>query len=421
MANLLKDIQYAGFDTRPPMLDRTDFASWKQRIRLHCRGKENGVNILKSTNEGPFWMGKLKETLTEGTEGALYLGTERPRVYFDLTSEEKDRYNADIRATNILLQGLPKDIYSLINHYTNAKDIWENVKMLLEGLKLTKEDRKSQLFVTTVKLNRGLRDSNYDQLYAYLKQHEALTAQTMFLANLSFADLVSDEVGPSYDVDILSEGIQKALTTEIKEMKAIFDELEAEVNQNVVNKKSNEIEQKNLLIANDTLIANCLSKEVFYIATNSELNVPRFSEMHDAQTVVQAHRLELETELSKLKGCSKHMTGDNSRLKNFMKNFTGTVRFRNDHFGAIIGYGDYVICNSVISKHSCYVGDTDGVELIKGSRGSNLYTISVEDMIKSSPICLFSKASKIKSWLWHHRLNHLNFGTINDLERKDLV
>ncbi|GKC39892.1 retrovirus-related pol polyprotein from transposon TNT 1-94 [Tanacetum coccineum] len=72
-------------------------------------------------------------------------------------------------------------------------------------------------------------------------------------------------------------------------------------------------------------------------------------------------------------------------------------------------------------KHSCYVRDTDGVELIKGSCGSNLYTISVEDMMKSSPICLLSKASKNKSWLWHRRLNHLNFGTINDLARKDLV
>nr|GEV45418.1 hypothetical protein [Tanacetum cinerariifolium] len=71
-------------------------------------------------------------------------------------------------------------------------------------------------------------------------------------------------------------------------------------------------------------------------------------------------------------------------------------------------------------KHSCYVRDTYGVELIKGSCGSNLYTISVEDMMKSSPICLLSKASNTKSWLWHHCLNHLNFGTINDLKRKDL-
>ncbi|GJV24765.1 integrase, catalytic region, zinc finger, CCHC-type containing protein [Tanacetum coccineum] len=126
-----------------------------------------------------------------------------------------------------------------------------------------------------------------------------------------------------------------------------------------------------------------------------------------------------------------------------------TVRFENDHFGAIMGYGDYVIGDSVISrvyyveglghnlfsvrqfcdldlkvafrKHSCYVKDVNGVELIKGNRGTNLYTISVEDMMKSSPICLLSKASKNKSWLWHRRLNHLNFGTINDLAREDLI
>nr|GEY84449.1 retrovirus-related Pol polyprotein from transposon TNT 1-94 [Tanacetum cinerariifolium] len=133
----------------------------------------------------------------------------------------------------------------------------------------------------------------------------------------------------------------------------------------------------------------------------------------------------------------------------FHENFIGTVRFGNDHFGAIMGYEDYVVGKSVISrvyyveglghnlfsvgqfcdsnlevtfkKHPCYVRDTDGVDLIKGSRGSNLYTISVEDMMKSSPICLLSKASKNKSWLWHRHLNHLNFGTINDLVRKYLV
>ncbi|GJZ39700.1 hypothetical protein Tco_0586263 [Tanacetum coccineum] len=72
-------------------------------------------------------------------------------------------------------------------------------------------------------------------------------------------------------------------------------------------------------------------------------------------------------------------------------------------------------------KHSWYVRTEDGVELLKGSRGSNTYTISVKDMMKSSPICLLSKASENKSWLWHRQLNHLNFGTINDLARKDLA
>nr|GFA28848.1 integrase, catalytic region, zinc finger, CCHC-type, peptidase aspartic, catalytic [Tanacetum cinerariifolium] len=139
----------------------------------------------------------------------------------------------------------------------------------------------------------------------------------------------------------------------------------------------------------------------------------------------------------------KTYDGDRSQLMNFVKKFIGTIRFGNDHFGAIMGYEDHAIGDSVISrvyyleglghnlfsvrkfcdsglevafrKYSCYVRDTNGVELIKGSRGSNLHSILVEDIMKSSPICLLSKASKNKSWLWHRRLNHLNFGTINDL------
>ncbi|GJR99992.1 retrovirus-related pol polyprotein from transposon TNT 1-94 [Tanacetum coccineum] len=147
-------------------------------------------------------------------------------------------------------------------------------------------------------------------------------------------------------------------------------------------------------------------------------------------------------------GCSKHMTGNRSKLMNFVEKFIGSVRFGNDHLGAIMGYGDYVMGDSVISrvyyverlghnlfsvgqfcdsdlevafkKHTCFVRDIKGTNILKGSRGTNLYTISIDEMIKSSPICLLSKASKSKSWLWHRRLNHLNFGTINDLAQKDL-
>nr|GFD51990.1 retrovirus-related Pol polyprotein from transposon TNT 1-94 [Tanacetum cinerariifolium] len=77
------------------MLDRTDFASWHQRIRLYCHGKENEVNILKSIDEGPFQMGTVREPLAEGTEVARHLGPERPQAYYDLFLQEKDRYNAD--------------------------------------------------------------------------------------------------------------------------------------------------------------------------------------------------------------------------------------------------------------------------------------------------------------------------------------
>nr|GEW22274.1 retrovirus-related Pol polyprotein from transposon TNT 1-94 [Tanacetum cinerariifolium] len=148
-------------------------------------------------------------------------------------------------------------------------------------------------------------------------------------------------------------------------------------------------------------------------------------------------------------GCSKHMTRDRSQLINFVHKFLGTVKFGNDHVAKIMGYDDYKIGNVTISRvyfveglgrnlfsvglfcdsdlevafrqHTYFIRNLDGIELLTGSRGNNLYTLSLQDMMASSLICLLSKASKTKSWLWHRRLSHLNFGAINHLARQGLV
>ncbi|GKA19104.1 retrovirus-related pol polyprotein from transposon TNT 1-94 [Tanacetum coccineum] len=72
-------------------------------------------------------------------------------------------------------------------------------------------------------------------------------------------------------------------------------------------------------------------------------------------------------------------------------------------------------------KNTFFIRNLAGVDLLLGSRDTNLYTISLEDMLKTSPICLLSKASKTKSWLWHRRLSHLNFGTLNKLAKDGLA
>ncbi|GJW17218.1 retrovirus-related pol polyprotein from transposon TNT 1-94 [Tanacetum coccineum] len=72
-------------------------------------------------------------------------------------------------------------------------------------------------------------------------------------------------------------------------------------------------------------------------------------------------------------------------------------------------------------KNTCFIRNLEGVDLLSGSKDTNLYTISLDDMLKTSPICLLSKASKTKSWLWHRRLSHLNFGTLNKLAKDGLA
>nr|GFA18136.1 retrovirus-related Pol polyprotein from transposon TNT 1-94 [Tanacetum cinerariifolium] len=129
--------------------------------------------------------------------------------------------------------------------------------------------------------------------------------------------------------------------------------------------------------------------------------------------------------------------------------FMGTVRFENDHVAAIMGFGDLQWENILITRvyfvealghnlfsvgqfcdsdlevafrrNACFVRNLEGVDLLKGNHSTNLYTVNLHDMAFASPICLMARASSTKSWLWHQRLSHLNFATINDLAKNDLV
>ncbi|GJW07564.1 hypothetical protein Tco_1569987 [Tanacetum coccineum] len=236
------------------MLDMTNFESWQQQSRLYCKGKDHGEYILQSIDEGPFKMGKCRDEIASGPD-VPYLGPERDRVFTYLSQPEKDRLKADVRATNILLQGLPRDIYQLINHNTDAKDIWDNVKMLLEGSELTKDDRESSLhitmtmpkillkskfinymlpewgrFVTAIKLNKGLKESNHDQLYAFLKQHEyspssSVPPQPSYIPPVTyqprFADNTPLNTGPSR-VDELLDSLSKQVALLAQQYKTQF-------------------------------------------------------------------------------------------------------------------------------------------------------------------------------------------------------
>nr|GEU69513.1 hypothetical protein [Tanacetum cinerariifolium] len=149
-------------------------------------------------------------------------------------------------------------------------------------------------------------------------------------------------------------------------------------------------------------------------------------------------------------GCSKHMTGNLKLLINFIWKFLGTVLFGNDHVAVILGFGDLQWGNILITwvyfveglghnlflvgqfcdsdlkvafrRNACFVRNLEGVDLLSGNRTINLYTINLYEMASASLICLMARASSTKSWLWHQRLSHLNFDTINDLQndREDI-
>nr|GEV96032.1 hypothetical protein [Tanacetum cinerariifolium] len=124
------------------MFDRTDYDSWSQRIRLYYRGKENGIYILRSIDHGPFELRTTRDTLGTTSEGGVLLRPERPHTYDDFTDNEKKRFDADLKS----------------KFMNNMSPEWDR-------------------FMTAVKLNKGLKETNHEQLYAYLKQQEKHAAQ----------------------------------------------------------------------------------------------------------------------------------------------------------------------------------------------------------------------------------------------------
>ncbi|GJZ65380.1 integrase, catalytic region, zinc finger, CCHC-type containing protein [Tanacetum coccineum] len=147
-------------------------------------------------------------------------------------------------------------------------------------------------------------------------------------------------------------------------------------------------------------------------------------------------------------GCTKHMTGNLKLLCNFVEKYLGMIWFGNDQFAPIIGYGDLVQGNIMIKrvfveglnhnlfsvgqfcdadmevafrKSTCYIKDLQGNDLLTGTRGFDLYIIALQESSSPTPICFLAKASPNQAWLWHRRLSHLNFNTINLLSKNNIV
>ncbi|GJV66233.1 hypothetical protein Tco_1477061 [Tanacetum coccineum] len=165
MTTLVEHMIVADAENRPPMLDKSMYNSWHSRMWLYIKGKKNGRMMLESIENGPLVYPTIEE------------------------------------------DGLPPDVYSLVNHYKAVKYIWDKVKLLMQGTKLSYQERECKLYnnefdkftsvngeslyeyylhfaqlindmhtigmtMQQVQLAKNMYNTNYDQLYAYLSQHE---------------------------------------------------------------------------------------------------------------------------------------------------------------------------------------------------------------------------------------------------------
>nr|GEZ66083.1 hypothetical protein [Tanacetum cinerariifolium] len=108
-------------DNHPPMLEKELYDSWKSRMELYMMNRQHGRMILESVEHGPL----IWQTIEEN-------GVTRPRKYNELSLAEALQADCDVKETNIILQGLPNDIYALVSHHKVATDLWERIQLLIK-------------------------------------------------------------------------------------------------------------------------------------------------------------------------------------------------------------------------------------------------------------------------------------------------
>nr|GFA80216.1 hypothetical protein [Tanacetum cinerariifolium] len=122
MTSLADKAILSGADNRPPMLEKDMYDSWKSRMELYMLNRQHGRMILESVENGPLLWPTVEENRVTS-----------PKKYFELSSTEAIQADYDVKATNIILQGLSPEVYALVSTHKVAKELWERIQMLMQG------------------------------------------------------------------------------------------------------------------------------------------------------------------------------------------------------------------------------------------------------------------------------------------------
>ncbi|GJV72383.1 hypothetical protein Tco_1492378 [Tanacetum coccineum] len=116
-----------GADNRPLMLEKDMYDSWKSRMDVYMMNRQHGRMILEFVENCPLIWPTIEENVVT-----------RPRKYSELTHADAIQADCDVKATNIILQGLPPEVYALVRNHRITKELWERIQLLMQGTSLTK-------------------------------------------------------------------------------------------------------------------------------------------------------------------------------------------------------------------------------------------------------------------------------------------
>nr|GEV16001.1 integrase, catalytic region, zinc finger, CCHC-type, peptidase aspartic, catalytic [Tanacetum cinerariifolium] len=479
-----QDIYAAGSESPPPMLNKENYVPWSSRLLRYAKSRPNGKLIHNSIINGPYVRRMIPEPGDTNQE-VLVNETFHVQTDDELTEKELKKIEADDQAIRTILLGLPEDIYAAVDSCETAQEIWLRVKQMMKGSDIEIQEKKANNLkflnnlqpewsrhVTIVYQTRDLHTVDYTQLYDFLKYNQKevdeLKAQRlakiqdpltlMANSNNPYVFVAPHQDQPSFNQNYMQQPMPnpediKDLTTTMNMALALMAKAfkinystPTNNNQRILsNPRNRQIAQPCMNMGQDRQMQmvrgvshfarNCMVRPMRRDATYLQTQL-LIAQKEEARVQLQAEEFDLMAAaadlddieevnancilMANLQQASTSVTQTDKApvydLDGSAEKFMGTVRFGNDHLAAILGFSDLQWGNILITR----------VYFVKGL-GHNLFSVgqfcysNLEEMAFASLICLMARVSSTKSWLWHQHLSHLNFDTINDLAKNDLI
>ncbi|GJS24703.1 retrovirus-related pol polyprotein from transposon TNT 1-94 [Tanacetum coccineum] len=422
---------------RPPMLAPGNYVQWKSRIKRYIDTKPNN-ELIHYCLQNPPYKFKWTEKTVLVSEGSSKTTTEGYiENYKNASQDIRDQLNAEAESVQIILTGIDNDIYSTVDACPNPCEMWKAVERLKQGESINVQDLETNFYWEfrkfTSRDGESL-ESYYSRFYKMMNElvknqcdvtnHQVnvqfllqLQPQWQRVVNVAGAgkNVVLHGVAKIWDSSgITARNNMYKEWTEPKRVNAIslshkekecYCLKQEEARSLIVESKADWKDD-----TDDESDDQELEVHYMYMAQIQEVTPDPVDNSGPIFDIEPLHKLVDIIIFIVDFGCSKHMTGNLNLLTNFVEKFLGTVKFGNDQIASILGYG-YLVQGTITIKR--------GNDLLTGSRGTYLYSITLKDSPTPNLICLMAKATSSQAWLWHRRLSHLNFDiAINLLSKK---
>nr|GEV76157.1 integrase, catalytic region, zinc finger, CCHC-type, peptidase aspartic, catalytic [Tanacetum cinerariifolium] len=391
-------IMEAGSKDRPPMLAPGNYVKWKSRIKRYIDTKPNH-ELIHYCLKNPLYELGWKDKEVPTSEGSLVTRTERVNeTYKNVSQDIRDQLNAKAEAVQIILTGIDNDIYSTVDACPNACEMWKAIERLKQGESINVQDLETNLYWEFGKFTSQDGESLESHYSGFYKMMNEL------IRNQNRGKAIINSPQPIYDQEptMATQDDETSKDKEIDKLMALislsFKKIYKPTNNNFrTSSNTSRANQDNSLRINrkqadwrddtddDELKDRELEAHYMYMTQLQEVS----PDVADSGPIFDDEPLQNLIEIVIFivdSGCSKHMTRNLKFLINFVEKFLGMIKLHQ--------FMDMEIWFKEL-KSTCFIRDLKGNDLLT--------------------------ASSSQAWLWHRRLSHLNFDTINLLSNNDIV